>query len=463
MPRTHGLACPRILIAGTRSGVGKTTITLGILAFLRRRGLRVQPFKVGPDYIDPSFHSAAAGRPSRNLDTWLLRPQDVLRLATRSAALADVSVVEGVMGLFDGRGPSGRHSTAEIARLLRCPVLLVVDASASSTSVGAEVFGFRRYDPRVSIAGAIVNNVAGESHAAACRTAVRRAGVRVLGCVPREPGPILPERHLGLVPLAEQASVTATSGDNVLARIADHVAVHVDLDAVCEVARRAAPLPAPPNGEPPGTKTPVRPRVAVAYDAAFFFYYRDGLEALEAAGADLVYFSPLAGEMPEADALYLGGGFPETHLEALEKTPATRRVKAFCESGAPVLAECGGLMYLTRSLEGFDGRRGRMVGFLDAETRMVPTLTLAYTLARVERGCILSLPGRSLRGHEFHQSMIEGVPADARFAYRMVVGTGIADRRDGWVDGGVLASYMHSHLAAETKARRFVEIVRGSS
>jgi cobyrinic acid a,c-diamide synthase len=373
-----------------------------------------------------------------------------------------VSVVEGVMGLFDGRGPSGRHSTAEIARLLRCPVLLVVDASASSTSVGAEVLGFRRYDPRVPIAGAIVNNVAGESHAAACRTAVRRAGVRVLGCVPREPGLILPERHLGLVPLAEQASGTGAAADNVLGRIANHVSAHVDLDAVTEISRRVAPLPAPHVSEKPGTKATVRPRLAVAYDAAFFFYYRDGLEALEAAGADLVYFSPLAGEMPEADAMYLGGGFPETHIEALEKSPATRRIKAFCESGSPVLAECGGLMYLTRLIEGIDGRRGRMVGFLDAETRMVPKLTLAYTFARVERECVLSAPGRSLRGHEFHHSAIGGVPTDARFAYSMVVGTGITDRRDGWMEGGVLASYMHSHLAAGAKARRFVNLVRGS-
>ncbi len=373
-----------------------------------------------------------------------------------------MSIVEGVMGLFDGRGPSGRHSTAEIARLLRCPVLLVVDASASSTSVGAEVLGFRRYDPRVPIAGAIVNNVAGESHAGACRTAVRRAGVRVLGCVPREPGLILPERHLGLVPLAEQASGAGAAADNVLGRIADHVSAHVDVDAVYEISQRVAPLPAPHVSEKPGTKAPVRPRVAVAYDAAFFFYYRDGLEALEAAGADLVYFSPLAGEMPEADALYLGGGFPETHIETLEKSPATRGIKVFCESGAPVLAECGGLMYLTRLMEGIDGRRGCMVGFLDAETRMVPKLTLAYTLARVERQCVLSAPGRSFRGHEFHQSAIEGVPTDARFAYRMVVGTGITDRRDGWVDGGVLASYMHSHLAAGAKARRFVDTARGS-
>lgn len=457
------------MIAGTQSGVGKTTLTLGILGALRRKGIRVQPFKVGPDYIDGSYHTAIAGLPCRNLDAWLLPGREVTRSFARAMAHADLGVIEGVMGLFDGNGRGDRCSSAHIARLLRCPVLLVVDGSASSSSVGAQALGFRHFDPRVRIEGVLVNRVSGAKHASWCAAAIRRAGMRLLGSIPSDPSVALPQRHLGLVPEPERASggTGADATGSSLRAIVDHVERHVDLERILLIARYAT-MPSGTAGDrdwtakasKAGPRPQDRPTIGVAYDSAFHFYYRDGLEALEREGATLRFFSPLAGEFPDCDALYVGGGFPETHLDALEASASTRRIRVFCESGAPVLAECGGLMYLTRGIEDFEGRRGRMVGFLDAETRMVRKLTLAYTIARAQGDTLLVPAGRSVRGHEFHSSTIEAVPRDARFAYRMIVGTGIDGRRDGWSEGGVVASYMHTHLASGSKARRLVDAAR---
>jgi cobyrinic acid a,c-diamide synthase len=460
---------PRVMIAGTQSGVGKTTVALGIVGALRQRGLRVQPFKVGPDYIDGSYHAAVSGLPCRNLDAWLLPESALLRIVTRAGAQADLAIVEGVMGLFDGQGKGDRCSSAHVARLLRCPVVLVVDASASSASVGAQALGFARFDPRVSVAGVVVNRVYGARHAEACAGAVHRAGLRLLGCIPQDKEVVLPERHLGLIPASERDASNreeSTLGP-ILRRIVDHVAGHVDLDAVLGLAREAAPLPKLPRGRRPWASVSRRsppvasgPRIGIAMDSAFNFYYRDGLDALEAAGAQLRYFSPVSGEFPECEALYLGGGFPETHLAPLEASSSTRHIRRFCDGGGPVLAECGGFMYLTRGIRDFEGQRGRMVGFLDAETQMVRRLTLAYTLARARRSCLLARADARLRGHEFHSSVVEGVPRDAPFAYEMEIGTGIVRGQDGWMDHGVLASYMHTHLAAGHAAARFVDAAR---
>lgn len=454
---------PRFVVAGTRSGVGKTTVALGLLGALRSRGLRVQPFKIGPDYIDGTFLAEAAGRPSRNLDTWLLSRSENLRILQAAGSAADLSILEGVMGLFDGRGPGDAHSTAHVARITRTPVVLVVDAWASSTSVGAEALGFARFDSRVRIVGVVANRVSGERHARTCKESVRRAGLAWLGALPSEPRVALPERYLGLVPAQEGRSLPPRRRAEALRVAVALVTQHVDLERVLRVAESAEPLAAPREAASRARATTRKKAwIGVAHDAAFHFYYRDALEALQQQGAHLRFFSPLTGEFPECDGVYIGGGFPETHLDELEASPATRQIHKFANSGAPVLAECGGLMYLTRRIEGADGNRGRMVGFLDAETRMVPKLTLAYTMAHVLRDCLLAPRGASFRGHEFHQSAIEGVPRDARFAYRLVVGSGIDGRRDGWTEGGVLASYMHSHLAAGTKARRFVNAAKAA-
>ncbi len=430
---------PRVLIAGASSGVGKTTLAIGVAGAMARRGLRVQPFKVGPDYIDPQFLTAVAGRPARNLDAWLVTRRTNLRLFARACRGADLAVLEGVMGLYDGRGSGEGMSTAQMARWLECPTLLVLDASASSTSLAAVALGFRRFDPRVSIAGVILNRVYGSRHEAWCRRALRRAGFRVLGAVPHEASIGLPERHLGLVPEEESRAP--------LASIVDHVEAHVDLDGILAIAVRAPALPGPLGPERDVKPSGSRPRLGLARDRAFNFYYEDGLAELRR-WFDIVPFSPLSDhQLPGVDALYLGGGFPELFVQELSRSPARREIQQAAEDGMPLYAECGGMMYLTRSIRPMDGKPAPMVGVLDAETVMRPRLVLNYTQGQVHLDTPLLAAGSLVRGHEFHASHLESLGRDARLAYRLREGEGISDGRDGWTVHGVLASYGHLHLS----------------
>lgn len=450
------MAARRLLVAGTHSGAGKTTVTLALLAALRRRGLRVQPFKVGPDFIDPGHHAAACGRPSYNLDTWMLPETAVRSLFARAAADADCAVIEGVMGLFDGRGPDDpRGSSADVARLLACPVVLVVDAEGMAASVAAVVKGFAELDPAVRVAGVLCNRVAGPRHYAYLEPAVRRhTGVVPLGWLPRRPEWAIPERHLGLV-TPEDLPSGGGRWEATLGHLATALEETVDVDRLLELA--AAPdLPEPPPNEPVPAGRAVRCRVALARDAAFCFYYPDNLERLQVAGAEVVPFSPLhdPGLPPDIDLVYLGGGYPEVHAERLaanrDMHASLRRHHA---RGGAIYAECGGLMYCCRELADGAGRVWPMLDLLPARTVLGPRLAaLGYVTWRAEDDTPLGPAGTEVRGHEYHYSRLE--PLGELRPLARLHRPGQEPRPDGFVRGRLLAGYAHLHFGSNPRAAR---------
>ncbi|SOC46362.1 cobyrinic acid a,c-diamide synthase [Blastococcus aggregatus] len=448
-----GRGMARLVVAAPSSNAGKTSVATGLIAALTARGLTVSPHKVGPDYIDPGYHGLAAGRPGRNLDPWLVGEERIAPLFLRGALHprpADVAVVEGVMGLFDGAShPSvepGFASTAHVAGLLRAPVLLVVDGSSQARSVAALVHGFATFDPGVRLGGVIFNRVGSDRHEAILREALAAAGVPVLGAVRRMEQLHTPSRHLGLIPAAERS-------DDALAtvrRLGEVVAASVDLDAVLALARSAPPLDAAP-WDPAAEVAPVRdrPRIAVAGGPAFTFGYAEHTELLEAAGAEVVVVDPLRDEtLPEGTAgLVVGGGFPEVHATELSANESLRAdVAALAASGAPVVAECAGLLYLSRALDGVP-----MCGVLDVATAMSPRLTLGYRAAEAVTDSVLAVAGTRVRGHEFHRTHADP-PAGAAGAWQWSAAT-----TEGFVGGSVHASYLHLHWAGSPfMAQRFV-------
>ena len=444
---------PRVVIAGTHSGVGKTTVASGLMAALSAKGLSVAPFKVGPDFIDPSYHALATGRPGRNLDAFLSGEELVGPLFAHGASGADVAVIEGVMGLFDGKGGGGEFaSTAHVAKLLGAPVLLVVDAGAMARSAAALVHGYATFDPELRVAGVILNRVGSPTHEKMLREALDPLGVPVLGVLRRDPNLNTPDRHLGLVPAAERREEARES----LSCMGKAIAHSCDLEGIVRLAASAEPLhlkPWSPVLPESGRTETVPVRVAVASGPAFSFIYRENLELLRGAGAETVFFDPTTEEeLPEgADGLYLGGGFPETYAEALsENEPLRKKVRAFAQSGRPVAAECGGLLYLCRELDG-----KKMCGVLDAEARMTDRLSLGYREARSLADSPLTWRGDILHGHEFHYSAVEpqaGASPEASPAWELS-GRG----EEGFVAGGVHASYLHTHWASIPEVpRRFV-------
>jgi cobyrinic acid a,c-diamide synthase len=451
---------PRIAIAGVKSGVGKTTIATGIMAALARRGIKVQGFKVGPDYIDPTYHTAATGRVSRNLDTFLVGPEAVRESFARACRGADLAVIEGVMGLFDGREGSGEGSTAEICRLLKVPVVLVVDASSLGQSAAALVWGFSRFDPVVEVAGVILNRVAGPRHAALLKEAVEGAtGIPVVGILGREESLTLPSRHLGLVPAVEEEELARAAR-----RLGEVMSDRVDLDRLVRLAQNARPLDPPASSvfppEPGGPKVVV----ALARDRAFHFYYQDTLELLEALGAELVPFSPLETPKlpPKTAGVYIGGGFPEVFLEPLAANRGLKEdLRRAVATGMPVYAECGGLMYLCREVRDLEGRSWPMVGLVPAACRMEGRLVgLGYREAEALRPSLLFAAGRRVRGHEFHYSRLEPEGPDFPWAYRLRDGAG-RPCLEGYARASLLASYLHLNLLGYPEAAAgFLEAAR---
>ncbi|SDF60652.1 cobyrinate a,c-diamide synthase [Klenkia brasiliensis] len=444
------MTIPRVVLAAPSSSAGKTSIATGLIAALTDRGLTVSPHKVGPDYIDPGYHSLAAGRPGRNLDNWLVGEERIAPLFLHGARGADVAVVEGVMGLFDGAShPSvepGFGSTAHVATQLRAPVVLVVDASAQARSVAAVVHGFATFDPTVRLGGVILNRVGSDRHEAILREALGSAGVPVLGAVRRIADLETPSRHLGLVPAAER-SAEAVRTVRALGAV---VGSSVDLDAVLRLARSAPDLDARP-WDPAAEVERVggRPVVAVAGGPAFTFGYAETAELLAAAGAEVVTVDPLRDSAlpPGTAGLVVGGGFPEVHASALAANVGLRTAIAeLAASGAPVAAECAGLLYLAGSLDGEP-----MCGVLDAQAAMHPRLTLGYRAAVAMTDSVLAPAGTRVRGHEFHRTRTSpGAGPSPAWQWS-------ADGPEGFVQGGVHASYLHLNWAGSPQlASRFV-------
>ena len=432
------MSIPRIVIAGTHSGCGKTTIASGIMAALVNRGYRVQPFKVGPDFIDPSHHSALCGRSSRNLDPFMMGEDGCLDTFVRACEGADVAVIEGVMGLFDGVEGMDLSSTAHVARILQAPVILVIDAKGMSRSIHAYIKGFREYDPTITLAGVIINRIGGAHHREMVEGSLAFPS---FGWIPRSDQLSLKSRHLGLV-MAHESPVLNTSGPL--------IEEHCDLEALLATARNTPPIMRVP---PPGESVPVQARIGVAYDSAFCFYYQDNLDILRRAGGELVFFSPLADELPAVDAVYYGGGYPELFLPQLEKASSTRGIRKAADAGLPVYAECGGLMYMTRDVS--HDRTYRMAGILPATAEMTGRLqALGYVRGTVQApGSFLSA-GLPIAGHEFHYSRL--VPdRDARYVLTLARGKGIDAGKDGLVAANTLGTYTHAYFSPAF-ARDFV-------
>jgi cobyrinic acid a,c-diamide synthase len=428
---------PRLVIAGTHSGVGKTTLASGLMAALRARGIRVAPAKIGPDFIDPGYHALACGRPGRNLDAWLCGSELIRPLAARAAASADVLVVEGVMGLFDGAGDGTPSSTADVARLLQAPVLLVVDCAAQAASVAALVHGFATFEPHLNLAGVILNRLASDGHERMVREALARMPrpVPVVGALRRDERLAWRDRHLGLIPVAEHPDDVRAALD----LLADFISVSCDLRAIQAIARAAPELE---TVEPPVPRHVGVARVAIAGGKAFTFAYPDNAEALAATGAEIVPFDPLFDErLPDAiDAVVVGGGFPEVMVEQLSANVSLLedvrlRVR---NAGLRVWAECGGLLWLARSLDGHP-----MAGVVEADATMTPRLTLGYRSAVTRAASPLGAAGTPLRGHEFHYSST--TPAGDALALHGAFG----ESASGFATPTLLASYLHVHLAGQ--------------
>jgi cobyrinic acid a,c-diamide synthase len=438
---------PRVVIAGTHSGVGKTTATLAILAALRERGRQVQPFKAGPDFIDPRYHQVATGRLSRNLDGWMLSAELNRSIFTRAAADADVSIIEGMMGLFDGSSPlNDVGSTAELARQLEAPVILVVDGSAMARSAAAMVAGYARFNPAVRVAGVLFNQVGSDGHYQLLKTAVEQeTDVIPVGYLRPDPAMAIPDRHLGLVMAMEQ------DDDRLYRRLAKAASQTVDLDRIEALAHSCGPLSA--TASPGGIlHSGRRIRIGVAQDRAFCFYYPENLECLETEGAELVPFSPtMDHNLPEdLGMLYLGGGYPELHGAALAANGAMKRaIRRFAEQGGVIYAECGGMMYLTHAIRDFAGDSHEMVGLFPAETVMHKSgLTLGYRTVELARTCILGQAGMTMRGHEFHYFTL--VPQGSlAYACELADARGESKGPDGLVIGNVVALYTHLHFCSQ--------------
>lgn len=433
------------LVAGTASGVGKTTVSLALMAAFRERGLVVQPFKCGPDFLDTGHHSAVCGRASRNLDSWMLTAEANRALFERACRGADVAIVEGMMGLFDGRaGSTDEGSAAEIAKLLGIPVVLVLDASKSARSIAAVVKGFENFDNRLRFAGIVLNGVSSEHHHRILRDAIRTVTrTPVLGRIPEDPSLAVPERHLGLRTIEEE-----TSPKKRRKALAETARRFLDMNLLSALTRREART----EQHSPSSPQPDMPlRIGVARDKAFSFYYEDNFDLLHAHGAEIVVFSPLSdrGLPPDLNGLYLGGGYPELYSKSLSRNRTMcDAVCSFAESGKPVYAECGGMVYLGQSLTTSDGETVPMAGLLPLEFEMTPELVrFGYVEVTFTKDCLLGLKGETARGHSFHHSRLRP-GASMPTSYRLRYSLSGQREPEGFTHKNVLASYIHLHFGA---------------
>lgn len=443
---------PRLLIAGTHSGVGKTTVTLALLAAFRSLGRQVQPFKAGPDFIDPGHHQMASGRESRNLDGWMLGADLNRATFQRAAQHADLSIIEGMMGLFDGSSPINEiGSSAELAKQLNAPVLLVVDGSAMARSAAAMVFGYTYFDPDVKIAGVVFNRIKSEGHFQLLKEAVEKeTNVCVVGYVRPDPGLTIPDRHLGLR--------TALEGEDSewYATFVQETEATLDFSRIEQLAHSAPDWEASPTSDRSKTVEPiVEPiKLAVAHDPAFCFYYPENLALLQQAGGNVVYFSPLKDQkLPlGTEVLYLGGGYPEVYATLLEQNVALRNsIAQFIQQGGIVYAECGGLLYLSKSLQDFDGKVYEMVGVVPGEAVMSRTqMTLGYRELMLTKSGLLGKKGTQIRGHEFHYSHLENLE-EVDYVGNIIDARGQDRGGDGIIVNNVVAFYTHLHFSSNPR------------
>ncbi len=455
-------SCPRIVVAGAHSGVGKTTTTLALVRALTERGLKVQTFKVGPDYLDPSYLHAASGVPCYNLDSWMTGKDYVLDLFTEKARDADIAVIEGVMGLFDGSDPvEPDGSTAEIASWLDAPVLLVINVHGMARTASALVKGYSEFERNVNVAGVVANHCGSERHAYWLGESFKAYGLPpVVAAVPRGAYPELPSRHLGLV-TADERNLSR----EVLNELGDAFERHGSVDDILALAR-AAPPPAVTSTDRRKPAEPPRVRLGLAFDAAFHFYYPDNIEALESQGCEVVRFSPLSEQtLPGGlDGIYLGGGYPEVYAQELSANRSMLdSLRAFARSGRAIYAECGGLMYLSRGIETADGKRFDMAGILPARTRMLNRLkTLGYVEVTLLRDSLFGKAGTKMRGHEFHYSELVGDPAEDPnwdHVYEVKKVRLPTSSLEGYQYGRILAGYVHAHFASRPDAvKHFVSM-----
>lgn len=439
---------PRIVIAAASSGCGKTTIVTGILSALKNRGLKVQPYKIGPDYIDPGFHSRASGVQSRNLDSWLVPAKKLRDMFLESSQKFDLAIIEGVMGLFDG-GSNGVSSTAEIAKLLDSPVILILDVKSQGSSAAATALGFKNFDPDLKFAGVILNRIGSENHRRMIEESLAKIGIQSFGAIRRDESLKLPERHLGLTPTTESAAL-----DESIAKISAAIESQLNLDKILEVSKISL--------EPQIDDFSRRPRIAIARDEVFSFYYPESLAILENLGAKLIYFSPLHDKiLPECEGLIIGGGFPEMFAEDLEKNSSMRNsIYQAAQNSMPILAECGGFMYLSKSIQDFNGKIFEMCGVFESKVEMESKLQMVgYVEARLNRDCILGKAGEIFHAHEFHFSREIDSQDESIFECTRL-------RNDqkysaGRIKFNSIGSYLHFHFAgAESMARNFVDACR---
>ncbi len=438
---------PRIVLAGVTSGVGKTSITCAIIYALQKKGFSVQPFKVGPDYIDPSYLSSISKHGAINLDVWLMGKKHLLE-SFISNSKSDISVIEGVMGYYDGFGGDSNYaSTHHVASITKSPVILVLDASKTSRSIAATVIGFQKFHRNSRIFGLILNKIGSKKHEILCRQALEKTKLPILGIIYKNSELNFESRHLGLIPAKEKNLKSK------IEKTSKIISDSLDIDKIIQIMQKPLPLP---NKSKIILKKP-RTTISIALDGSFNFYYRDNLEALRREGAELKFFSPVRDKkLPKSDGIYIGGGFPEILGDSLEKNFTMKKIiKKSSEENIPIYAECGGLMYLTKSID-YGNKKYKMIGLFDAETKMTEKMKLNYTKGKIISKNIISDKTHELRGHEFHYSKLDSVSSDSKFAYELDVGEGIKDHRDGMIQYNTLASYGHLYFDSSNYAKIFV-------
>ncbi len=440
---------PRLVLAGTTSGVGKTSITCAIIHALQKKGYSVQPFKVGPDYIDPSYLSSIARKDAFNLDVWLMSKNRLLESFVTNSK-SNISIIEGVMGYYDGfSGDSNFASTHHVASITKSPTILVIDASKAARSIAATALGFVKFHNNSRIKGIILNKIGSQKHEILCRKALEKTKLPIIGVIKKNPELDLQSRHLGLIPTKEDTTLKQK-----IQQISKTISSSLDIEKILQI------IQSPPSLKTPAKKLQKKSKttIAVALDNSFNFYYRDNLEALKREGANLKFFSPIRDKkLPKCDGIYIGGGFPEILGAALEKNQMIKKkIKQLSEEHVPIYAECGGLMYLTKSID-YGNKTRKMVGIFDAETKMTKKMKLNYTQGNIISKNIISEKKHAIQGHEFHYSKLDSVSSDSKFAYELKIGEGIKNHFDGMIQYNTLASYGHLYFDSSDYAKIFVK------